>query len=217
MTDATTQKIKWKKLLLPTGIGAVSGFLAAFAFLQFTDSDVGTGLTGSEEIAGLVAIIYILTGLAVLVGVLSPNTGAKVLNVEDADELREQRVQLGYSAVGMAAFGIALLVLALAGPTGWIAPMTGAILAIVLILFATALSFFMTRHIDELQRELSRDAMGMSFSLVTFFGGGWALLAHTGLLSAPAPIDWLTMFAAALLIAAFWQTGKRGLLMRGPN
>ena len=43
-------------------------------------------------------------------------------------------------------------------------------------------------------------------------GGGWALLAHAGMVVAPQPLDWLTMFAAILLLATYWVCGVRGLL-----
>ena len=75
----------------------------------------------------------------------------------------------------------------------------------------------MQRHIDELQRALSNDAVASAFYLMAFFGGGWALLAHLDYVAPPVPLDWLTMFAATLLIGAFWQTARRGLMMRGPN
>ncbi len=47
--------------------------------------------------------------------------------------------------------------------------------------------------------------------------GGWALLAHTGFVATPAPLDWLTMFAVFLLTGCFWQGARRALMLRGPN
>ncbi|MFK4002833.1 hypothetical protein [Qipengyuania sp. NPDC077563] len=217
MTSTTDSHGKVRKLLLPIAVGAVAGFLGALAFLRLTDRGTDAGLSTSAEIAGLTALIYILSALAVLIGTLLPNAGAKVLNVEDADELREMKVQLCYSAVGMAAFGLALLILALSGPDGWFTPEAGAGLTIALVVLGVLVSKLMGRHTDELQQELSRDAMASSFVLVILIGGGWAILAHTGFLIAPGPLDLVTLFAATLLVAAFWQSAKRGLLTRGPN
>lgn len=217
MTSLNAQTPRWKKLLLPLGVGAVAGFLASFGFLQLTDFAGDSPLGTSREIAGLVGILYFLTGLAVLFGVLRPGAGARILNVEDADELREQRVQLTYSACAVLALGAALATLALAGDGLWIAATTGALLAGILIVLASALSVAMNRHTDELQRALSKDAVGAAFNLLFFIGGGWALLAHTGFLEAPAPLDWLTMFSVAMLLGGFWQVARRGLLFRGPN
>ncbi|MAM37612.1 MAG: hypothetical protein CL949_03690 [Erythrobacter sp.] len=215
MTSAEHRNAKFKKLLVPIGVGAFTGFIAAMAFLRLTDR--GSGLSTSAEIAGLVGLIYIVAGLAVMGGALLPKAGAKLLNVEDADELRELKVQLIYSSIGMAAFGLALLIMALSGPGGWIAPTMGATLTIALIALGMMLSKFMNRHTDELQQALSRDAMALSFVLVGLIGGGWAILAHAQLSPAPAPLDWLTLVAATLLVAAFWESGKRGMLTRGPN
>ena len=217
MTTTAHRYGKFRKLLLPVAVGAAAGFLGAVAFLRLTDRGTDAGLSTSGEIAGLTALIYILAALSVLIGTSLPNAGAKLLNVEDADELREMKVQLYYSAAGMAAFGLALLVLALSGPDGWIAPEMGAGLTIALLVLGAVLSKLMVRHTDELQQELSRAAMALAFTLMLVFGGGWAILAHTGLLVGPAPLDWVTLFAATLIVAAFWEAGKRGLLTRGPN
>lgn len=217
MTTDKPQKPLWRRLALPLLGGAVAGFLAATAFLNFVDVDGGSGLGPSREIAGLVGVIYALTGASVLAGTLSPGLGAKFLNVEDADELREQRQMLSFSGVAMVLLGAALVLLAIAGEGGLVSTQVGAIGAIAFVLIATWLSFRSRRHIDELQRALSGDATTTAFYLVFFVGGSWAMLAHLDYLAGPAPLDWLTLFAASVLIASFWQTGRRGLLLRGPN
>ena len=85
------------------------------------------------------------------------------------------------------------------------------------IAIATWLSVMSQRLTDEMRRDLSRDATASAFSLLLLIGGGWAMLAHTGLVTGPAPLDWLTMFSVVLLLATFWQAGRRGLMTRGPN
>ncbi len=217
MTATDPPRANWKKLALPLTVGGVSGFLASLAFLRLSDLGPGPSLGVSREIGGLVGVLYVLIGLIVLFGVLRPDAGARLLNVEDAEELREQRRQLTYSAFASMAFGSALALLATSGAGLWIGASTGTLLAAVLVATACALSVAMTRHADELQRTLSKDATGSAFNLLFFVGGGWALLAHSRLLAAPEPIDWLTMFAAALLLGALWQVARRGMLLRGPN
>lgn len=217
MTTDTPKKSLWRRLALPLLGGAVAGFLAATAFLNLVEIDGGSGLGPSREIAGLVGVIYALTGASVLVGALSPGFGAKFLNVEDADELREQRRMLSLSGVAMVLLGAALILLAIAGEGAFVSAEIGAVGAIGLVLVATWLSIRSGRHTDELQRALSGDATSTAFYLVFFVGGLWALLAHLDFVAGPAPLDWLTIFAASLLVASFWQTGRRGLLLRGPN
>ncbi|NCP18523.1 MAG: hypothetical protein GW855_05105 [Erythrobacter sp.] len=217
MTTETIHKPLWRRLLPPIAGGALAGFIAAFGFLNLTDLARGEGLGPSREIAGLVGMLYALTGLSIVVGVLSPGIGAKFLNVEDADELREQRRMLSYSAIATILLGMALTLVALSGEGALVAASTGAIVAAVLVAIAVVLSVAMRRHTDELQRALSGDATASAFYLMALFGGGWAVLAHLGFTAGPAPLDWLTMFAASLLIGAFYQTARRGLMLRGPN
>ena len=208
---------RWTKLFLPVTVGAAAGFAAAYLFLSLIDIGGDTRLRPSEEIAGLIGIVYILMGLAVLFGVAAPKAGAKLLNVEDAEELHEQRVQLGLNSAGMMVIGSALVVLALSGPTGWIAGTPGLIATLVLVALGTGLSVLASRHADEFQSTLSREAGALAFTLLAVAGGGWAILAHTDHVAPPQPIDWISMFAAFILIATFWLAARRGVLNRGPN
>ena len=91
MTEEKSRETpKWvKKLLIPALIGAVVGFCASMAALQFIDSPAVGGLGKSASIAVLVGVLYIVVGLGVWFGTASPKVGARFLNVEDADELRE--------------------------------------------------------------------------------------------------------------------------------
>tara|TARA_B100000678_G_scaffold196562_1_gene164941 strand:- start:295 stop:948 length:654 start_codon:yes stop_codon:yes gene_type:complete len=217
MTTNTIHKPMWRRLLLPVAGGALAGFLAAFSFLSLTDLGGESGLGQSREIGGLVGMLYAVTGLAVLLGALNPAVGAKFLNVEDADELREQRRMLGYSAIAMILLGGALVLLAVAGEGAFVPAPIAAAAALAMVAVAVVLSILMHRHTDELQRALSKDAAATAFYLMLLFGGGWAIFAHLGMAAGPAPLDWLTLFAASLLVAAFWQTARRGMMLRGPN
>jgi hypothetical protein len=217
MNVAKQEKSLARRLAVPVIVGAVSGFTATLLFLNLVDGEGAQSLGRSREIAGVVGILYLLTALGVGVGLARPGIGARFLNVEDADELREQRRMLGYSCISMAALSGALFVLVLVEPVGPIGRELGAAGAIGLLLLANGLGLFQARHLDELQRAMTRDSVASAFYLLFVVGGGWALLAHCGLVGAPAPLDWLTMFAVFLLIGCFWQAGRRGLLVRGPN
>lgn len=220
MTEARVtgpEKSLARRLALPLAVGAISGAAATTAFMVLTGGVGQVGLGLSREIAGLVGVLYMLMALGVGAGIANPNVGARFLNVEDADELREQRRMLGFSCLGMVTFGAALLVLALVEPAGSIDAGMGAAIAAVLIIATCGLSLYQAREIDELQQAMSRDASATALLLLFVVGGGWALLAHCGLAAGPVPLDWLTMLAVAFLLGCFWQAGRRGLLLRGPN
>ena len=217
MTTETKPRPMWQRLAPPLLGGAIAGGLASFTFLNFVELDGTEGLGPSREIGGLIGVLYALTGLSVLVGAMSPSVGTKFLNVEDAEELREQRRMLTYSSLAMLLLGGALVLLAISGEGAFVPAQIGAIGSIGMIVGSVFLSVAMRRHTDELQRALSSDSTTSAFYLLLLVGGGWSILAHLDFVAGPAPLDWLTMFAATLLIGAFWQTARRGLLARGPN
>lgn len=114
----------------------------------------------------------------------------------------------------MAACGLWLIVLALAGPGGVLSPAAALAGALLLIAVLTLLGIATWRLSDELVRTLSYETGNMAFYLILVLGGGWAMLAHLGFVAAPAPLDWLTMFTLLLYVASFIALGRRKLLTR---
>lgn len=203
---------RMRKTLIAVSLGAVSGFAATFAFLGMIEAGTLPELGASREIAALVAILYLLMGAIIGFGLVTPKYGAKVLNVEDAEEIGEQRSQLLLSAVAVLVSGIVLMVLALSGPVGPI-PVEIVLGVFVLGCAITAYcSLAAQKHQDELMREVGKECSSFALYLIFTVGGLWTTLAHLGYAAAPAPIDWLTMFWGLTILAAFIVTARRGLL-----
>ena len=213
-TDTTKRgSSKLGKTLLAAGLGAVSGFIVTYFVLGMTDDGGAlSGLGTSREVALLVALVYGLTAAAVLFGLASPKVGAKFLNVEDAEELREQRAMLGWNGVTMLCWTGVLVVLALGGTGLPIPPVAAIVLVVLLIAVSIVATILQWRHTDELMRDLSRESAGMAFYMLMLFGGGWAALGHLGLSTGPAFLDWWTMAAAVILVAVYWKSARRGML-----
>lgn len=211
--EAADKKRRWKKTLFALGLGGVVGFLVAFVTLNVMDAEALPELGESVEVAVLVGLIYIVTALAVTVGILSPKAGARFLNVEDAEELEEQRSMLILSAIGMGAAGAALVVVALGGSAGLIDPTVALIVYAVLAVIAVWVSLKSWKLQDELMRAIGSESGALTFYLVVAVGGTWALLAHLGFTAAPQALDWLSMFWGLLLLACFIVIGKRGMLV----
>lgn len=211
--DTATKSRKWKKLLFSTGLGAAMGFAGTMGFMHLASSGALGAMGLSETVAALVGMLYAMVGLAIGVGLARPKAGATYLNVEDAEEIEEQRPMLGYSAATMFAFGAALTIAALGGPAGIVDPAAALVTAIGLLVIGVALSLSSNRYQDELMRALGHEAGAMALALVGVIGGGWALTAHLGFTAGPAPLDWLTMLWSLTMVAAFIVVGKRGMLM----
>ncbi len=215
MTDdfeIAEKKRKRNKMIRALCIGGIAGFVGAFGMMQLAGSGMLGELGGSREIALLIAVIYLIIAGILAFGLVSPEAGAKFLNVEDADELEEQRVQLTYGTGGMAAIGLALIVAALAAPAGPIPPTIAVISFVLLIGFCWFTGIRQRNQVDELMRSISVECGSVAFYCIALFGGGWAFLAHLEYVPGPQMLDWLSMLAAFLLLSAFIVTGKRGMM-----
>ena len=127
-TDLSQPPHKGRKLALMIGGGALTGFFGALGLMTLIDGGALGSLGPSREIALLVAMLYGFMGVLVGFGALSPRLGARFLNVQDAEELREMKQSLLASGIGSVAFGGVLAVLALTGPGAVLAPMASILL-----------------------------------------------------------------------------------------
>lgn len=208
----TKKPSKLKKTLFSLALGGLAGFAGAFGFMELAESGMIGSLGKSREVAGLVGITYIIIAFAVLAGVLAPKTGATFLNVEDAEELREQKFMLGMSGLGMVTSGAALIVAALAAPVGPISQALALAAFAALMILAVIASRASSQRQDELMRAIGKETGAMGFYLMFFVGGGWALAGHLGYVAGPAPLDWLSMFWGLGLLGAFVVIAKRGMM-----
>ena len=214
MTDNQTSSTpRWvRKLLIPALIGGVAGFAASAGMMQFIDSSAVGGLDLSATVAALVGMFYVVIGFGIAFGSASPQVGAKFLNVEDADELREQKKVLGLSGVAMLMWGAALVALALAAPDGPVPQGVALAVGLTGLVIGTVLSIQVYRASDELMLAVNLEGGALSYGLVFVVVGGWAMLAHLGYTAAPAPLDLLSLFYVLVLVASFVAVGRRGML-----
>lgn len=211
--DETPTTPRWvRKLLIPASIGAVAGFAASAGMMRYIDSAAVGGLNLSATIAALVGALYAVIGFGIAFGTASPSLGARFLNVEDADELREQKQVLSLSGAAMVLWGAALLALALAAPDGPVPQAAALAIGAGGLLLGTVLSVLVYRASDELMLAVNLEAGALSYGLVLLVVGGWAMLAHLGYLAAPAPLDLLSLFYVLVLLASFIAVGRRGML-----
>lgn len=202
---------KRRKLAMNFGVGMIAGALGASALLAVVDTDAIDKLSMAQIAAMGLAAMYLLLGLGVLIGALSPRVGAVYLNVEDADELREERKLLAPSAISCLAMGAGLVVLALA-PDRINSEFAATLFAIAMVI-AIALSRTIMKRADELMRDSMREGAAASFYLAFALLGGWAVLAHLGFVASPTMLTVVTLFYATALLGSFWVTGRRGMLM----
>ncbi len=201
-----------RKIVLQLAAGGLFGFVSAMAVtraLPHLDQPTSPGA------AALIAIglIYAIMGLFVGLGVAFPGLGARLLNVVDRDDLADQRAILTGSAVSCISLGLALILLALAGPEGQVSNVLAiGTLAFALIL-TTAITVLQWRRYDELMRGISLEASafmaGIAFPAIVL----WAAFSQTGLAGPIDPLGLVAVLAGAMLVATFIAAGRRGLLL----
>ena len=204
---------RWvRKLLIPALIGGMAGFAASAGIMRFIDSSAVGGLGLSATLAALVGVLYCVIGFGIVIGTSSPGIGAKFLNVEDADELREQKRMLVLSGASMLLWGVSLLALSLAAPDGPVPQVAALAVGGGTLVIGIVLSVLVYRASDELMAAVNLEAGALSYGIVSLVVGLWAMLAHLGYAAAPAPLDLLTLFYVLALVASFIAVGRRGML-----
>lgn len=201
-----------RKLVIPALIGAAAGFAGSYVLLDVIDSDAVGELSTSRTLAAPVGMLYLAIPFGIMVGTLNPKVGVRFLNVEDTDELREQKRILISSGGPMALWGAALLALAMAAPEGPIPQGVALVIGAGELLLGTALSYVTKRSCDELMLAVNLEAGAISYSLVLMVVGLWAMLAHLGFVTGPQPLDLLTLFYVLVLVVSFIAVGRRGML-----
>jgi hypothetical protein len=189
--------------------------LVALVMWGLYSSAGGTALKAlnrSEATALWVGLVLFFLAAVGLLHVAAARARPRLLTAEQSEAILERSRALTYGFLAIAAMGLTLVVLSLAGPGGPLSP--GIALASVLILLVTrvVLSFATRPMLDELSRTVSRETGYGAFYLIVVIGGGWATLAQLRFAAAPAPLDWLTMFTLAMFAASFIAAGRRGLL-----
>lgn len=210
MVQPRTQRQKMIRLLTQLGAGAIVGYLAGHFFLGELEPDV---ISLEAFLLAMIGMIYGIIGISLGVGLLAPKlVGARLLNVEDADELNEQRRILTGSSIGMTAIGAALALLAMSGPGGMVPPIAGfgaitASLAIVIII-----SIRDWKYYDELILRMTLEASYLAFSVFCFVMWLWCAAAWVGWTAAPAPLAILALISGLYLLAICVVAARRGMM-----
>lgn len=209
--SATMDAKKMRVMIFRMLAGAVVGGVASFLFFRFV-GEPNMDLRNPTVLAAAgCGIVYLLIGLMVALGVAAPKTGAHFLNVEDAEELREERHKIGTSSIACILIGILVLVLAASG--GAIGSQTALVVAAACLAGIIAVTVAGAKRYDELTRQLGQEASAWGFYATLVVLGGWAALAHLGFVAWISPLGFVALSISLQLLTAFIAVGRRGMLM----
>lgn len=207
-----TGKSRWRKFAFSMLVGGIAGFVLFFGLSYLITSDVFGDLPKSAGTALMVGSFFLLMAAGVGIGALTPSIGSAFLNVEDREELLEQRQMLIASAASMTLWGVALIVLSLAAPDGPIPVTVAAVISLAAMLIGGLFTWRSYRVSDEMMLAINREGTALAFLLVFLVIGGWAIAEHLGFVGSMTPLDILTLFYVLTLAASMIVTGRRGLL-----
>jgi hypothetical protein len=213
MTQVATPQGKpsHRKLLLQALAGAVCGGVGMYLGMTFIERGAPSA---PDVVVGFgVALIYFLTGTLVGLGALAPRFGAHALNVEDMNEVIEERRNLIGAALIFLAIAALLLGLTLApGGAGLLGRSTATMLVAGAFTMLVAGSWYYRNLGDEMMRAASKDASVITVYLLFLLFGGWAMLAQLGLAESFTPLLFVGGFFAVYLLAVYVAVARRGLL-----
>jgi hypothetical protein len=206
---------KGKKVALQLLLGMASGGFGMFACLWLLEQQSGAMVEPDRALAIGTALVFGLMALFVGLGTLAPAIGARTLNVEDKDELTEQRSNLLTGSVTFLLVAVFLAALALADSTdaaGLLARREAGVVALLTGGTLVAWSIYHRKKGDEMMRAAAREAGAITTNLLFLLFGTWAAAAHLGFLPMFKPLLFVAGLFALYLLAVFVAVAKRGLL-----
>ena len=211
--NASAQKNPTRTMIVRMLLAAVVGASVTLLFLAFVVDPHIQLKTGESLIAIGAGIVYVLTGLCLLFGLAAPRAGAHFLNVEDADELREEGGKLRPAALVMVLTGAFLMILALSGgEPGLMSRETGVVAALLCLGGIAIGSWVSAKRYDELMRRLGLEAASLTLQLGMLAIAVWAALAHLGHVAWIGPLTLVSGLALLQLFASFVVVGRHGML-----
>lgn len=215
MAAPRTTRSKGRKVALQLLLGLASGAGGMAAALWLLEAQKGTALGPGQVAAAGTALVFGLMALIVGLGTLAPAVGARTLNVEDEEELTEQRSNLLAGSISFLLVAILLTGLTLAGDgqvPGLLMPRAAGLLALLAGLALVAWTIVHRNKGDEMMRLAGKEAGAITTYLLILFFGSWAAAAHLGFAPMFDPLLFVSGLFALYLLAMFVAVGRRGLL-----
>ena len=219
MTTQASKAAGWRKIAMQAAIGAAAGAGGMVAMLAFIEAQGGLDWAPSAIILLGVGFIYALMGLFVGLGTAAPRLfGQRMLNVADAEEIVEERANMGASAISCLILGAALMLLAHAvaadgaSTAALVSPAVAFWILLAVLVGFTAVSVWMWQSFDELWRQMTMEISAITGNLLLLVAIIWGGAAAVGLAVGPHPLDLVSIAFGSLLLACFAGAGWRGMM-----
>lgn len=197
-------------------VGAVVGFSIGF-YQGITDGKwVSSILTIEHDwtlyVSLLLTLGYVSGGVIGIMATVFPHKLAKALEVQPEDIIDQPEF---FQMQGASAFlfGLAIGVLVLANPIGFLPPEMAFGMFVIFIATGIATYLKSAKMMDELMQAMAAEAMTRAYGLIVAVGGGWAVMGHLGLAAGPSFLDIVNILWGMIILTTLWSGTKRGVLM----
>ena len=209
------EKKKLQTVLIRMLVGAICGALAIGLFINFVGKPFMDLKDPATAIAIIAGVSYVLIGLMVGIGAAAPKVGARFLNVEDEEELREETPKLMPASAVFVLTGLFLMLLALpnSGPMA-ISRELGLATAAILIAGISAAGWIANGKNDELTRKMGQEVASITLQATMLLLGAWAALAQFGYAAWVSPLALLSALVLLQLFISFVVIARKGMMMR---
>lgn len=206
MTGSRRQWIKWA---VQGGLGFVSGF-GAMAFLH--ESELLARIQCSAGAVGLflVGSAYLVVGLFVFVMSIDPRVGAKVLFLQDADEVLDLRAVLLSSGIVYALIGVGQVALVLADAEV-VSPLIGATTMLFSFVLAACVIVYLWSLYDEFWKQVTLEASQITLLILVLLVTGWSITARFGWGPAVDPLGLIALLTGVALAGGMIAVLRRGI------
>jgi amino acid transporter len=192
--------------------GAALGLIATLAFLELVGPRLDKNDPGTV-LALIAGLSYALMGLMVGFGTLFPAAGAQYLNVESAEELRDESPRLKIGTLIFFLIGGFFLILAISGGGGSM-PRSGlaSYAAAACLVGIVVVGFIARKRAEEMMRQVSLEASNLTLQIALVLLACAALAPHS--IGQLRPLVLVSAIALLELVAMFIVVAHRGMLIR---
>lgn len=214
MENVNLKTSKRKKMLIQSIIGFVCGILSYVAarYLVIGNFDIAIDLSTDAFVFMAISVMYFMIGLSVFIGVMLPRKiGAVMLNVQDEEEIEDEKQNLWISSVILMAIGASQILLLMSLNNDYITPVIGFAAMTATYIISLIISFKQWDHYDELVKKVTFDSSYLCLSIICTILWFWCSAAWLNWMTGPTPLSLLSMISGIYLLSLFIVATRLGL------
>lgn len=184
----------------------------AARYLVIGNFDIVIDLAADAFIFMAISVIYFVIGLLVFIGIILPRKiGAVMLNVQDEEEIEDEKQNLWISSVILMAIGASQILLLMSLNNDFITPVIGFAAMTATYIISLIISFKQWDHYDELVKKVTFDSSYLCLSIISTILWFWCSAAWLNWVTGPTALSLLSMISGIYLLSMLIVATRLGL------